>query len=198
MAALSKVDYICDVPMGFRYSPPSTFSFGFVTHLGIADEEMAADLEVANPFGAPLPVAGVLERISWAGGVTDPIAFQFGVSAGTYPRLASLNEQAPRSNALSIGWVVYSYDDKLDAWFVAFESVKGYAPTGSGSTAGLTRVVSGDIAVRGLELFPAPSVVNGVTNYKVLLNAGPASTVEPQELLIADSPQAGRIYHWNA
>lgn len=152
-------DLACIWQSGFVMDPNHNQRYGFVTAVngfGLP-AALASDLTVNVPFNAgavpiyggltttyvaPTPdapagtarVVGVIERLAWSGGVNDPIALDFYVSAANAGQLRALPLTSKAVSAL--GWWIADFDQESKKWFEqAFPKspsrVKGklYAPT---------------------------------------------------------------------
>jgi hypothetical protein len=102
MAAVA-VDLECSVSSGFVMDPNEHQRIGWVTKLdgfGLPVGGLQSDLQVSDPLaagnGKPMvvPVVGVLEKFSWAGGAADPLYVDFRVSQENATQLKTLQQTA--------------------------------------------------------------------------------------------------------
>jgi hypothetical protein len=65
-----------------------------------------------------VPVVGVLEKFSWAGGAADPLHFDFCVSQENATQLKALQQTALKNTAVKVmDFIVIDYDPEAKAWF---------------------------------------------------------------------------------
>jgi hypothetical protein len=126
MAAVP-VDLECSVSSGFVMDPNEHQRIGWVTKLdgfGLPAGGLTADLQVSDPLaagnGKPMvvPVVGVLEKFSWAGGAADPLQFDFYVSQENATQIKALQQTALKNTAVKVmDFIVIDYDPAAKAWF---------------------------------------------------------------------------------
>jgi hypothetical protein len=104
-----------------------------LTGLGLT-AALTKDLTVNLPFKPTYPqlgakqgvnggpstanVVGVIENLTWTGGVGDPIALQFYVSQENATRLKALAQSGLKTTSIqSIGWWIGDYDQEAKTWF---------------------------------------------------------------------------------
>ena len=179
MAAVP-VELECSVSSGFVMDPNEHQRIGWLTKLdgfGLPTGGLQADLQVSDPLaagnGKPMvvPVAGVLEKLSWAGGAADPLHLDFYVSQQNAAQIKALQQTALKNTAVKVlDLLVVDYDQGAKAWFT--ELIPG-------------QPLSGTIAGQGnpqlnVDLTPVP-VKDGID-------------VNVYKVSIAVSPQAHQVY----
>jgi hypothetical protein len=125
MAAVP-VDLECSVSSGFVMDPNEHQRIGWVTKLdgfGLPSGGLKADLQVSDPLaagnGKPMvvPVAGVLEKFSWAGGTADPLHFDFYVSQENAAQIKALQTALKNTAVKVMDFIVIDYGQEAKAWF---------------------------------------------------------------------------------
>jgi hypothetical protein len=126
MAAVP-VELECSMSSGFVMDPNEHQRIGWVTKLdgfGLPSGGLRADLQVSDPLaagnGKPMvvPVVGVLEKFSWAGGAADPLHFDVCVSQENAAQLRALQQTALKNTAVKVlDFIVIDYDQEAKAWF---------------------------------------------------------------------------------
>jgi hypothetical protein len=179
MAAVA-VGLECSVSSGFVMDPNEHQRIGWVTKLdgfGLPAGGLKADLQVSDPLtagnGKPtvVPVVGVLEKFSWAGGTADPLHLDFYVSQQNAAQIKALQQTVLKDTAVKVlDLLVVDYDQEAKAWFT--ELIPG-------------QPLSGSIAGQGnpqldVDLTPVP-VKDGIDVYVY-------------KVTIAVSPQAHQVY----
>lgn len=174
------VDFECDVSSGFLMDPNEHQRIGWVTKLdgfGLPAGALKADLQVSDPLAAVngkpavVPVVGVLEKFSWAGGTADSLQFDFYVSQENAAQINALQQTALKNTAVKVlDFIVIDYDPGAKAWFT--ELIPG-------------QPLSGTIAGQGnpqlnVDLTPV-QVKDGID-------------VNVYKVSIAVSPQAHQVY----
>ena len=105
------VVFECSVSSGFLMDPDEHQRIGWVTKLdgfGLPTGGLRADLQVSDPLaagnGGPLavPVAGVIEKFSWAGGTGDPLQLDFYVSQENAFQVKALQQATLKSTAVKV------------------------------------------------------------------------------------------------
>ena len=123
------VVFECSVSSGFLMDPDEHQRIGWVTKLdgfGLPTGGLRADLQVSDPLaagnGGPLavPVAGVIEKFSWAGGTGDPLQLDFYVSQENAFQVKALQQATLKSTAVKVlDFLIADYDQEAKAWFTA-------------------------------------------------------------------------------
>lgn len=123
------VVFECSVSSGFLMDPNEHQRIGWVTKLdgfGLPAGGLRADLQVSDPLaagnGEPLavPVAGVIEKFSWAGGTGDPLQLDFFVSQENAFQIKALQQTTLKSTAVkALDFLIADYDQEAKAWFTA-------------------------------------------------------------------------------
>jgi hypothetical protein len=121
------VDFACNVSSGFLMDPNQHQRIGWVTKLdgfGLPTAGLKADLQVSDPLaagnGKPIvvPVVGVLEKFSWAGGAADPLQLDFYVSQQNATQIKALQQLALKNTTVKVlDFLVADYDQEAKAWF---------------------------------------------------------------------------------
>jgi hypothetical protein len=190
------VDFACNVSSGFLMDPNQHQRIGWVTKLdgfGLPTGGLKADLQVSDPLaagnGKPMvvPVAGVLEKFSWAGGAADPLQFDFYVSQQNAAQIKALQQTALKNTAVKVmDFIVVDYDQEAKAWFTELIPAQ---PLG------------GIIAGKGtpqlnVDLTPVP-VKDGidVNVYKVSIAVSPSAT-QVYSLKLSNSSTKTVVKSW--
>ncbi|HEU5392958.1 MAG TPA: hypothetical protein VFV73_44445 [Streptosporangiaceae bacterium] len=123
------VVFECSVSSAFLMDPNEHQRIGWVTKLdgfGLPVGGLRADLQVSDPLaagnGEPLavPVAGVIEKFSWAGGTGDPLQLDFFVSQENAFQIKALQQTTLKSAAVkALDFLIADYDQEAKAWFTA-------------------------------------------------------------------------------
>ena len=123
------VVFECSVSSGFLMDPDEHQRIGWVTKLdgfGLPVGGLRADLQVSDPLaagnGGPLavPVAGVIEKFSWAGGTGDPLQLDFYVSQENAFQVKAVQQATLKSTAVKVlDFLIADYDQEAKAWFTA-------------------------------------------------------------------------------
>ena len=123
------VVFECSVSSGFVMDPNEHQRIGWVTKLdgfGLPVGGIKTDLQVSDPLtagnGKPLvvPVAGVLEKFSWAGGTGDPLQLDFYVSQENAFQIKALQQTTLTNTAVKVlDFLIADYDQEAKAWFTA-------------------------------------------------------------------------------
>ena len=123
------VVFECSVSAGFVMDPNEHQRIGWVTKLdgfGLPAGGIKTDLQVSDPLtagnGKPLfvPVAGVLEKFSWAGGAGDPLELDFYVSQENAFQIKALQQATLKNTAVKVlDFLIADYDQEAKAWFTA-------------------------------------------------------------------------------
>lgn len=122
------VVFECDVSSGFLMDPNEHQRIGWVTKLdgfGLPAGALTADLQVSDPLtatgGKPMvavPVVGVLEKFSWAGGAGDPLQLDLYVSQENAVQIKAAQQTAHVNTAVTVlDFIVIDYDPVAKAWF---------------------------------------------------------------------------------
>jgi hypothetical protein len=195
MAAVA-VELECSVSSGFVMDPNEHQRIGWVTKLdgfGLLVGGLRADLQVSDPLTAGndkptvVPVVGVLEKFSWAGGAADPLHLDFYVSQENATQLKALQQTALKNTAVKVmDFIVIDFDPEAKAWFT------GLIPA---------QQLSGTIAGQGnpqlnVDLTPVP-VKDGidVMVYKVSIAVSP-QLHQVYSLKLANSSTRTAVKSW--
>jgi hypothetical protein len=171
----------CDKSSGFVMDPNVHKRVGWVTALngfGLAADGLKADLMVFNPMttpkdGAPvsMPVVGVLEKFSWAGGAGDPLQLDFYVSQENAFQIKALQQITLKNTTVkAVNFAVVDYDQETKAWFTALALGQ-----------------------------PLSGIITGKENPQLDVDLNPVVVkdgidVNVYKVTIAISPQANRVY----
>ena len=136
------VVFECSVSSGFLMDPDEHQRIGWVTKLdgfGLPTGGLRADLQVSDPLaagnGEPLavPVAGVIEKFSWAGGTGDPLQLDFYVSQENAFQIKALQQTTLKNTAVkALDFLITDYDQESKAWFTELIPVQPLSGTISG------------------------------------------------------------------
>jgi hypothetical protein len=130
-------NFPCDWKAGFVMDPTKKQRVGYLTSfngLGLS-AALAADLSVFTPYNnttapayTPLAitnnlvnVVGVVENVSWNGGVGDAISISCYMSSENAMLLKTLQQLTLKTTAVSaLGFWVGDFDEEVKAWFEVF------------------------------------------------------------------------------
>lgn len=211
--ATAPFNFACDLASGFVADPKSPRRFGYVVALDGSGlpTPLAADLTVHPPFDAsvvlaykalaysapsakvPLGVAkvvGVIENLSWAGGVGDPIRIDFYVSQEIALQIKALQQTALKTSLVrSLAWWIADYDQEAKTWFE-----QAYPLGATGTVSGL--IAGKENLLLDVNLKPVP-VKDGIDvyAYKVSIVVAPSTNVS-YTLYFANSAQKKTVKSW--
>jgi hypothetical protein len=136
------VVFECSVSSGFVMDPDEHQRIGWVTKLdgfGLPTGGIKTDLQVSDPLtagnGEPLvvPVGGVIEKFSWAGGAGDPLELDFYASQGNAFQIKALQQTTLKNTAVKVlDFLIADYDQESKAWFTELIPVQPLGGTISG------------------------------------------------------------------
>ena len=170
------VVFECSVSSGFLMDPDEHQRIGWVTKLdgfGLPTGGLRADLQVSDPLaagnGGPLavPVAGVIEKFSWAGGTGDPLQLDFYVSQENAFQIKALQQTTLKNTAVKVlDFLIADYDQEAKAWFTAL--IPGQPLSGT--------IPGKGVAQLNVDMTPVP-VKDGidVSVYKVSIAIAPSA-----------------------
>jgi hypothetical protein len=174
------VVFECSVSSGFVMDPNEHQRIGWVTKLdgfGLPVGGIKADLQVSDPLtagnGTPLvvPVAGVIEKFSWAGGAGDPLELDFYVSQENAFQIKALQQTTLKNTAVKVlDFLIADYDQETKAWFTAL--IPGQPLSGT--------ILGKGVPELNVDLTPVP-VKDGID-------------VNVYKISIAIAPQAHQVY----
>lgn len=129
----------CDWKSGFVMDPLKKQRVGYLTKLeGIVDLKPTPDITVFSPFNEEpsfkglvksagtasassimkVDVVGVIDNLSWGGGVGDPICISAYVSQQTAQQIQVKQQATLKSTAVSsLVWWIGNYDEEMKKWF---------------------------------------------------------------------------------
>ncbi len=209
-------DFPANWRAGFVMDPTKKQRFGYITALdgfGLA-ATLPQDITVYTPWNtgaapayagvssgyvapsATAPtgsakVVGVLEHLSWNGGVGDPISFSFYVSQENAQQIKALQQLTLKTTTIkSLGWWIANFDEETKKWY---EEANPLAPT----------TVSGQINAPGkndirLHVATEPEKVAhniDVNVYNVHIEVVPAANVQ-HTLHFANSADKKVVKSW--
>lgn len=99
----------------------TTASYAYINTLVAGSIRLTPDLAVTNKAGQALNVVGILQNISWNGGVTDPIMFTCVVSANNANVLQSYASSTKSNVQVRFTFGVLAWDAS-STWYRAFDS----------------------------------------------------------------------------
>jgi hypothetical protein len=178
MAAVA-VELECSVSSGFVMDPNEHLRIGWVTKLdgfGLPTGGLKADMQVSDPLaagnGKPMvvPVVGVLEKFSWAGGAADPLHLDFYVSQQNAAQIKALQQTTLKNTAVKVlDLLVIDYDQEAKAWFT--ELIPGQPLSGTVTGKGNPQL--------DVDLTPVP-VKDGIDVYvyKVTIAVSPQAVAQ--------------------
>jgi hypothetical protein len=108
---------------GFNFEKDGRDPIGFVNTLTIGTATIEADLELRQPTASRpsgSKSVGVLGRIAWGGGSSDPIELTAYISTKNCHRIEQLLHERPADTSVQIDFVVYNYDPAAKKYFKAF------------------------------------------------------------------------------
>lgn len=183
-------DLECSVASGFVMAPNAHRRVGYVTALdglGLPAGGLKPDLTVTRPVkGDRVPVVGVLERFSWAGGIGDVIRVNFYASQENAALLRALQQRTLQTAVVKkLSWWIADYDQETKAWF---EQSYPLSPP-SGILAGKDKPA--------LEVAPTPAQVRSIDTdiYNVYFEVEPAAN-QAYDFHFADSATKQIVKSW--
>jgi len=205
-------DLACDKNSGFVYNPAVHNRVGYVTSfngLGLNGNGLQNDLSVSIPFpqsqahyysGITLVsgptsqytanVVGVIETLSWSGGVGDAISIDFYVSQENAVQIKALQQATLKTTAINnFGFWIIDYDQVAKKWFEEFYPLS--PPKISGLVAGNSN------PALSVDLTPVP-VANGidVNVYKISIQVIPAANQQQTFSTATTSSAAATVKSW--
>lgn len=116
-----------DGMQGYAFDPKVRPSFGFLTHLTLDRKPLPADHTISYSLAdgpgtsnKKTSVVGVLERVQWNLGETDPLLIAATVSAGTKQSVLDQKFNAQKPPAVRFGLVVFAWDAQAQRYYTAF------------------------------------------------------------------------------
>jgi hypothetical protein len=196
----------CDWKAGFVPDPVKKERVGYVTDfngVGLA-AALAKDLTVHAPFagltptytpltesGGTVHVVGVIESVSWGGGVGDPFIVSCYMSQENAHLLKTLKSATLKTTSVaSFGFWIGDYDPESKKWFEAFHPLAPAKVVGQINTVGRNdvRLHVSDEAVK-----VSPSSEVGV--YNVYFEVVPAAN-QTATFHVATSPTMKSVLPW--
>jgi hypothetical protein len=183
----------CSKDSGFVMDPNENKRVGYIIGLkGFKKKAFAPDLNVCVPYNAganvkpeysemssiwvpggdnqpgSAPVVGVIEKFEWAGGVGDPLKFEFYVSQENAMEIKTMQQSAIQTTRIDgICWWIADYDQELKKWFEQCHVI------GTGVTAIVTGKENPELDA---DLTPVPAKDGiDVNVYKITLGIVPAA-----------------------
>jgi hypothetical protein len=139
----------CDWKAGFVMDPVKKQRVGYLTDFtGLGAKALAKDISVFTPYNNAaalvytklgtisdthqVTVTGIIENISWGGGVGDPISISFYASPENALTLRTLKQMTLKTTTINaIGFETLNYDEKTSkTWFEEFYPMAPPLPTG--------------------------------------------------------------------
>jgi hypothetical protein len=197
----------CDWKSGFVMDPNKKGRVGYLTSfngLGLA-AALATDLTVYAPYSAAKPpayaaavpangklnVVGVVENVSWGGGVGDPWSFSVYMSRENALLLKSLKQMTLKTTAIrSLGFWIANYDTATKVWYE-----QAYPKAPSNLVAQLNATSKTDVKLHVAD--EGVKVASGidVLVYNVYFEIVPAAN-QLATFQIATSPTATSVKSW--
>jgi len=101
----------CNVKQAFAYERDQQVPFGHVLSLKVGDKEFDVDLSSKNPItDDDVKCVGIVRKVSWDGGYTDPIDITFMISTANKQMLQGLLHSSLKSTVINIQYDVYDFD----------------------------------------------------------------------------------------
>ncbi|MGH7295044.1 MAG: hypothetical protein ACRELB_08925 [Polyangiaceae bacterium] len=101
----------CNVKQAFAYERDQQVPFGQVTSLTVGGTEFTPDFDSKNPIDdADVECVGIIRKVSWDGGYTDPVDITFMLSTANKQTLQGLLHSSLKSTAVAIQYDVYDFD----------------------------------------------------------------------------------------
>ena len=101
----------CDVKQAFAYEHDQQVPMGHVLSLAIGGTALTADLSSKNPLDdSDVTCVGIIRKVSWDGGYTDPIDITFMVSTANKQAIQGLLHSTLKSTTLDCQYDVYDFD----------------------------------------------------------------------------------------
>jgi len=118
----------CNVKQAFAYEPDQQVPFGHVLSLKIGSTAtFDADLSSKNPItDADVECVGIIRKVSWDGGYTDPVDITFMISTANKQKMQQLLHSSLKSTVITMQYDVYDFDPIGDGtaglYFKSFSS----------------------------------------------------------------------------
>jgi hypothetical protein len=124
------VNYRLDVQHEFNFAPGTVKPVGYLAKATLFGKSLPPDIKVTAPFvpatpttlpgPGPVTVVGVIENVSWDGGVGSAFNFSFYFSQETATLIRSLQQQVSKTSAITeLGWWVAAFDAETKQWYEA-------------------------------------------------------------------------------
>lgn len=121
MAALS---YECSIGQAFNFQKDEQVLVGHLTAISIAGEELAKDMNLANPLdpAAPVAVVGAISLITWDGGYAGSINVNCTLSTANQTKVAVLVYDKMINTEVIFQFNVYSFDPMAKKYYLCFHA----------------------------------------------------------------------------
>lgn len=128
------MNFACDWRSGFVMNPTKKQRVGYLTQLqglDLGTDYLKQDIEVFTPYSgeavsyggiAPkddkVTCVGVIENLSWEGGVGDPICIAAYISAENAAIITAKLKTTLKTNKVTkLGWWICNFDEENKTWF---------------------------------------------------------------------------------
>jgi hypothetical protein len=128
------MDYSCDWRAGFVMSPSKKQRVGYLSSfqgLDLGTEFLKPDIEVFTPYSSEtasyaaikpkedkVQCVGVIESLSWGGGVGDPLQISAYISSENAAIITAKLKTTLKTNKVTkLGWWIVNFDEENKAWF---------------------------------------------------------------------------------
>lgn len=123
------LSFECDWRAGFNMRADQKPTVGYLLFLaGCGGLNLTKDIKVYNPFSGPgqtvvsgetVSCIGLIERLDFGGGDSDPIRISAYVSRDSAANVRAKVGAPLSSTKLKLGWYIIDYDDDRKAWYEA-------------------------------------------------------------------------------
>jgi hypothetical protein len=178
----------CNVKQAFAYEHDQQVPMGHVISLSIGGTALSADLSSKSPLDdSDVKCVGVVRKVSWDGGYTDPVDITFMISTANKQALQGLLHSSLKSTVIACQYDVYDFDPIAAAYYKSFSS----------NDTALNGLIKKDGGKLSLELNKeADGDVPSPMNYETHLVFNPKP--EQQGIMIATASQQNIVKRWGS
>ncbi len=167
-----------DVPATITFPKGTKAVIGHLEGLKIGDKTAKADLKVTNPEDkASRKIVGAIEKITWAGGVSDPLNVVVWVSAANKKMAAAFTKSTSKEIPITFSFKISEVDKSTNKYFRSFH-------TDSATLYGLIKRTDGK-----LDLSVSDKYHTGVASpkvYKIIFRSAPADRQQQIHISISE------------
>jgi len=120
------VSFELNQSQGFNFQRDVQDPIGFLKALKVGTNEIKADMKLRDPNKLTVDpknlsnYVGVLSKISWAGGIGDPIELSIHISTYNKQVISTLLHKTLENIQVEFGFIVHDYDPLKKQYFPAF------------------------------------------------------------------------------